>query len=213
MEWVKCSHRKRKTKIYSEVKAPLIKIKDLFWWSRLRVKKKRVFFFKRESLVNCWARCQKRSWAERWEFTRAGWCFTLTPCTERMYNRLWQGRCSIHPTGLSAEWGLSICRLSSNLCPVSLFRCFASQSSLPDFIIPGALKGREEDGLNHRDGSRRDAESAARNHSAFGPGQRHRCQCHLTVCLPLDAKKCFAWLPVIIALILDRKSCKYWRAN
>lgn len=97
-------------------------------------------FLKKWSSVNCRIRCQKSSCSERGEFARTGWCFpTRTPSTEPHRQR----RFHIKPTGSSAEWGVSLCCPSLNLCPVSLFRCVTTPRPLPDFTVPAALQRRE----------------------------------------------------------------------
>ena len=152
---------------------------------------KKKVLFKKGKFSKLLNQMLESSWAERWEFTRQAGVFQPSHRPENSCKiAIGRGIFSIYPTGSAAEWGL-FCYLSLNLCPVSLFRRSTSQSSLSDFIIPGALNGRKgkEGDLTTGEGSRLVAKLAANNHSVFGPGQRHRCQRHLTFCLPLFMKK------------------------
>ena len=87
-------------------------------------------------------------------------------------------------------WGLSFCCLYLNLCLVFHFSTFRCQSLLPDFIISGAQRvvgGRRTEPLEKgADGMPTQQQITE---SAFGSGQKHRCQRHLTFCLPLFMHK------------------------
>lgn len=76
-----------------------------------------------------------------------------------------------------------------------------------------AETGKEE-GLKHRRTPQLGHRISSKEWFCFWPRAEAQMSTPLHI-LPssLYAKKRFAWLPIIIALILDMKSCKYWRAK